>query len=595
MKIIDVTQGTPEWHAVRAEYFTASEAPAMMGVSKYQSRSDLLLQKKTGLAPEVDAATQRLFDNGHAAEAAARPIVERMIGEDLYPVVGARGNLLASLDGIDMLETVVFEHKALNQSLIQQIAAGELEAHYWAQLEQQLYVSGAERAIFVCSDGTEENLHWLEYRPVPGRIEQILAGWKQFEEDLAAYVPVEAAPEAVGRAPESLPALRIEVTGMVTASNLEAFKSHALAVFQGINRDLQTDQDFANAESTVKWCGEVEDKLKAAKQHALSQTASIDELFRAIDAISDSARATRLELDKLVKARKESRRLEIKTSAEQALAAHIAAINKRLGKVQLPHIASDFAGAIKGKRTISSLQDAADSELARAKIEANRIAESIEANLASLRTLATDHAFLFSDAQQLVLKDNEALEAIIKSRIADHEAEEKAKAEARAEAERERIREEERAALAKEQAAKEQAERERIAAEQRERDAAERQRLEKERAEKAAERESLTAEASPQPVAELSDTAFVAEMAKPLNLQPAATAALQPADDGQRINLGDINARLGFSLSADFLRSIGIESVGRERAAVLYRASDFANICAALVAHIGRLGQRAAA
>ena len=51
MKIIDVTQGTPEWHAVRAEYFTASEAPAMMGVSKYQSRSDLLLQKNYFLLP----------------------------------------------------------------------------------------------------------------------------------------------------------------------------------------------------------------------------------------------------------------------------------------------------------------------------------------------------------------------------------------------------------------------------------------------------------------------------------------------------------------------------------------------------------------
>lgn len=454
MTIHDVQQGSPEWLALRAEHFTASEAPAMYGVSKYQTRTDLLQQKKTGLAPEVDAATQRLFDNGHATEAAARPIVERLIGEDLYPVVGTRGNLLASMDGMTMLGDTLFEHKALNQSLIQQIAAGELEAHYWVQLEQQLYVSGAERVIFVCSDGTEDNFHHLEYRPVPGRIEQILAGWKQFEEDLAAVeVAAPKMPEAVGRAPENLPALRIEVTGMVTASNLAAFKDHALAVFEGINRDLQTDQDFANAESTVKWCGEVEDKLKAAKAHALSQTASIDELFRAIDAISDSARATRLELDKLVKARKESRRLEIKQGAEQALTAHIAAINKRLGKVQLPDITADFAGAIKGKRTISSLQDAADSELARAKIEANRIAESIETNLASLRTLAAGHAFLFSDAQQLVLKDNEALEAIIKGRISDHETEEKAKAERLAEAERERIRKEERERLEKEQAA----------------------------------------------------------------------------------------------------------------------------------------------
>ncbi|MDH0100087.1 YqaJ viral recombinase family protein [Stutzerimonas stutzeri] len=596
MTIHDVQQGSPEWHALRAEYFTASEAPAMLGVSKYQSRSDLLQQKKTGLAPEVDAATQRLFDNGHATEAAARPIVERMIGEDLYPVVGTRGGLLASMDGMTMLGDTLFEHKALNQSLIQQIAAGELEAHYWVQLEQQLHVSGAERAIFVCSDGTEDNFHHLEYRPVPGRIEQILAGWKQFEEDLASFEPeAPAAPKTVGRTPETLPALRIEVTGMVTNSNLDAFKAHALDVIGAINRDLVTDQDFADAEQAVKWCGDVEDRLKAAKQHALSQTESIDRLFSAIDDITAEARSTRLELDKLVKAMKEQRRLEIKMGAESAFAAHVGAINKRLGKVQLPPIRADFAGVMKGKRTIATLQDAADTELARLKIEANAAAEAIETNLASLRTLAADHAFLFSDTQHLVLKDNEALEAIIKSRIADHEAEEKAKAEARAEAERERIREEERAALAKEQAAREQAERERIATEQQERDAAERQRLAKERAEQAAERERLADEAPPQPVAELSDTAFVAEMTRTLDLHPTATATLQPVDDGQRIKLGDINARLGFSLTADFLRSIGIESVGRERAAVLYRASDFGRICSSLIAHINSLGQRIAA
>ena len=448
MIIHDVAQGSPEWHALRASHFTASEAPAMMGVSKYQTRTQLLQAKKTGIAPEVDPATQRLFEQGHATEALARPIVERIIGEDLYPVVGTRGNLLASLDGIDMLETVVFEHKMLNQALIEQIKAGELEPHYWVQLEQQLHVSGAERAIFACSDGTEENLHWLEYRPVPGRIEQILAGWKQFEEDLAAFEPsAPAEPAAVGRAPEHLPALHIEVTGMVKASNLQAFREHAVAVFGGISRDLQTDQDFANAESTVKWCKGVEEKLEAAKQHALSQTASIDELFRTIDEISESARATRLELDKLVKARKEARRLEIKQGAEQALAAHISAINKRLGKVQLPAIAADFAGAIKGKRTISSLQDAVDTELARAKIKASEVAAGIEVNLASLRELAAEHAFLFADAQQLVLKAPDDLVATIKSRIADHQQAEQR----RQDAERERIRAEEQARLQREQ------------------------------------------------------------------------------------------------------------------------------------------------
>jgi len=57
------------------------------------------------------------------------------------------------------------------------------------------------------------------------------------------------------------------------------------------------------------------------------------------------------------------------------------------------------------------------------------------------------------------------------------------------------------------------------------------------------------------------------------------------------LTLGKIGSRLGFSLTADFLRSIGFEPAGRERAAVLYRESDFARICAALVQHIASIGE----
>jgi predicted phage-related endonuclease len=126
-------------------------------------------------------------------------------------------------------------------------------------------------------------------------------------------------PEAVGKTPESLPALRIEVTGMVIASNLEQFKAHSLAVFNSINTELETDQHFADAEKAVKWCGDVEERLEAANQHALSQTESIDALFRTIDEISAVARAMRLMLDKLVKARKLSIREDIVMDAAKAL------------------------------------------------------------------------------------------------------------------------------------------------------------------------------------------------------------------------------------------------------------------------------------
>ena len=59
---------------------------------------------------------------------------------------------------------------------------------------------------------------------------------------LAAWVPPEAKPApVVGKTPDNLPALLIQVTGAVTASNLPEYKAHALEVFRGINRTLATE------------------------------------------------------------------------------------------------------------------------------------------------------------------------------------------------------------------------------------------------------------------------------------------------------------------------------------------------------------------
>ncbi|MBD8669793.1 YqaJ viral recombinase family protein [Pseudomonas lurida] len=431
MKIHNVAQGSAEWHALRGKHFTASEAPAMMGVSKYQTRTDLLMLKKTGIAPEVTQSQQFIFDKGHATEAMARPLVEGMIGEELYPIVATAGNLLASMDGATMLGETLFEHKLWNESVVAQVKAGDLAPHYYWQLEQQLLVSGAERVIFVCSDGTPENFVHMEYRPVAGRATQLVEGWKQFEADLANFEIADAPSIVVGKAPDELPALRIELTGMVTASNLKVFEDSALAVIDSVKTTLSTDQDFADAKKAVKWCGDVEEAVSVAKKQALSQTQSIDELFSSLDRISAHARETRLKVDKLVKAQELLVKTNIKQKAELALADHIAAINKTLGKVTLPNVVSDFAGAMKNKRTIASLQDAVDTELARAKIDASQAADGIRLNLTSLAELAVDHAFLFSDVQQLVTKANDDLVTLIKFRISEHQKAEQAKADAK--------------------------------------------------------------------------------------------------------------------------------------------------------------------
>ena len=431
MKIHNVAQGSAEWLALRAEFRTASEAPAMMGASKYQTRTDLLAAKKTGITPDVTPSQQFIFDKGHATEASARPLAEALIGEELYPIVGTKGNLLASMDGATMLGETLFEHKLWNESVVAQVKAGDLAPHYYWQLEQQLLVSGAERVIFVCSDGTPENFVHMEYRPVAGRAAQLIEGWKQFEADLANFEMADAPSIVVGKAPDELPALRIELTGMVTASNLKVFEDSALAVIDSVKTTLSTDQDFADAKKAVKWCSDVEEAVAVAKKQALSQTQSIDELFSSLDRIGAHARETRLKVDKLVKAQELLVKTTIKQKAELALIEHIAGINRTLGQVALPNVHVDFAGAMKNKRTIASLQDAVDTELARAKIDASQAAESIRLNLTSLAELAVDHAFLFSDVQQLVTKANDDLVTLIKFRISEHQKAEQQKADAK--------------------------------------------------------------------------------------------------------------------------------------------------------------------
>ncbi|MEX5593390.1 hypothetical protein [Pseudomonas orientalis] len=125
----------------------------------------------------------------------------------------------------------------------------------------------------------------------------------------------------------------------------------------------------------------------------------------------------------------------IKQKSELALAGHIAAISRTLGKVTLPDVVSEFAGAMKNKRTIASLQDAVDTELARAKIDANQAADSIRLNLTSLAELAIDYVSLLNDVLQLVTRTNDDLVTLIKFRISEHQkgAQEKADAKRMAE------------------------------------------------------------------------------------------------------------------------------------------------------------------
>lgn len=508
----DLVQGSPEWEAFRFKYHGASEAAAMLGLSPYMKRNELLHMKKTAMPKEFSRFVQeRILDRGHEVEALARPLVEEDLGEDLYPVTCSLGKESASLDGITMGNDIAFEHKQWNEELAALVRQGKVPDHHMPQCQQIAMVTGVSRVRFTVSDGTRDRFVWTDVTPDPVWFERIRDGWAQFDKDLAEYEPSEIEAKPEGRTPETLPALFVEVTGQVTASNLREYREHALAVFAGINKDLQSDQDFADAEKTVKWCGMVEERLAAAKQHALSQTKSIDELFRTIDDISAEARRVRLDLEKLVTRRKVEVKEAIITGGRRAYAEHIAELKSETGGIWIDLGIPDFAGAAKGKRSLASMQDAIDTLLANAKIEADKSAKRIRENITYLDGAIKDFEFLFSDRAGLCTKQLDDIKMVVSNRIEKHQLEQKRKEEEA----RERIRREEQAKAEREATAK-------LAAEQ--------------AAQAAAARDGQAADRASAPA--------TAERPTPVATRPAAQAARRPAANPSRPTDAQIIAAL---------------------------------------------------
>lgn len=572
MKLISVIQGSPEWAALRAQHNTASEAPVMMGASKYQTRDELLRQKATGIVPEVGRHQQAIFDRGHATEAAARLVLEEMTGEDFYPItaVSDDGTLLASMDGITLDDGTLFEHKLWNEKLAARVRTGDLEPHYYWQLEQQLLVTGAERVIFVCSDGTRDNWAEMEYLPVAGRAEQLQAGWAQFDADCALYIPTEAAPAPVAAAITALPAVSVQVTGSIAIK--DNFAAFEVALKDFIEHRLilkpETDQDFADLDTQIKALKGAEAALDALEAQMLSQVEAVDMAKRTKDMLLKMARDNRLMAEKLLTARKDQIKVEQVQRGQKALAEHIAALNARLGKPYLAAVQADFAGAIKGLRTIESLKNAVDSLLASVKISTSATADLIQTNLATLRELATDHAFLFADTAAIVLKANDDLTALVKTRIADHKAAE---------------------------AAKEEATRARIQAEEKAKAEAAARLVVAQELEAAAQARDVANAA----IAEAEKTAPAPAVvtAPPANVVPlrAIPAQAMTTSSPPTLKLGQIGERLGFSLTGDFLKTLGFEPAARDKSALLFHEASFAHICAALIGHINSIQAKEAA
>lgn len=537
IKTHDMEQGSPEWHAHRAKHFNASDAAAMLGISEYKTRAELLREKATGIVPEVDPHTQARFDRGHEIEALARTFAEEFLDLDidarLAPCVCTEVidgmPLSASLDGVH--GNITWECKTMNATLEDALYIQKtIPENYRPQLEQGLMLSGAERCLFTASDGTREGTISLWYESDPDLRKRILAGWKQFAEDLAnyQYVEVAKAPPVANDVGE-FPVLFVQAQGEVTASNWPKITEFLNDVFEHhLILSPKTDQEFADAKKLAARLRNGAKAMKAKKEDFLAQTASIGELAREIDIWVERMNKTALAMEKAVDEEESNRKYKFVTDAQAEFAAYIKKLNETLGGEWMPVVETKFQEAVKGKRTYEGMHGGIHNAMADAKIRANEIANTITQNRRHLETAYASAAWIAPDFKAICTKAPEDFAALLAVRKQKHDEDERARQEA-AEA--------------------------------------------KARADQAAQdqRGKTTEATHAEPIA---------------TAAPQAPVASTPPDNGATMKLGDINARLGFAMTADFLALLGFQPVAKEKNAKLYRECDFPGICTAIVIHV---------
>lgn len=183
---LTVDQGSDAWLNERMKRVTASQTPALLGLSPYQTILDLYEEKITGKEVDVSTYKQVLFDKGHRAEAAARQWVEANLGLTFPPAVIVSTkcpHLLASLDGINQDKNIIFEAKYMGKAALEDVKHGKIKEHHQCQIQAQLLASGAEKCIYFATIDDGDSAV-LEITPKSEYAERITAAVDKFMKEL---------------------------------------------------------------------------------------------------------------------------------------------------------------------------------------------------------------------------------------------------------------------------------------------------------------------------------------------------------------------------------------------------------------------------
>lgn len=434
----DIQQNTPEWEAWREQHLGSSDAPAMLGESSHVTRTELIERIALGIKKESSYFMKRIQRRGHALEAKARSgFAEIIVGEDLPATVMSYGILSASLDGRTPDGKIIMEHKSLNDDIRASGCVEMLPLRYLIQMEQQLYVSGAEKCLFVASGNDEEAVHyWYESDPV--LLARILAGWDVLMEDAKNYKrPAEEA-EAVIEVVADFPVISAKVNGAI--SIIDNFVAVETAVSDFLANKLikapVDDNDFANLDNQIKAIKRAEDMLKQAGDDVISQAEAVAAFMKRKTALEKALQSARLSAEKIVKDRKASiKQDEIDRGASEIKAY----MDSRAGDMPigteldaLGRGILDVSEYTKGMKTIKGIKERISVGVAERKVTISQFIDSVRAKVKWLDETYPDMRMVVPDLARIVTLGDGEFRAEVKSRVERYQAAQKAKAEAEA-------------------------------------------------------------------------------------------------------------------------------------------------------------------
>src|SRR5208337_1949303 len=137
LQFIDCEQGSQEWLDLRKTKITATDAPAIMGVSPWKTKIKCYKEK---IGEIENVVKSERMQRGLDLEPIARELFTIRTGIEMFPRVVVRDWAMASLDGLSIMGHKILEIKCPGPKDHELALCGKIPEYYFPQLQHQMMV-----------------------------------------------------------------------------------------------------------------------------------------------------------------------------------------------------------------------------------------------------------------------------------------------------------------------------------------------------------------------------------------------------------------------------------------------------------------------